>query len=245
MRQTLLVVLALVSSVSCGDGGSASPSIPTPVGSTPIPPSGTLTLAGTVTETAPTASTRIAGATITVVEGPNAGRSATSDANGTFQLATLQSGTFTIRVRAADYVERSQSVTLTADQTVTIELDPVFEIVTTTTNASLSGGDACGGYWDDDIGPDSCRVHHVVNMHHDGTLTAELTWTDPTAVPSMRVYRSSNGQPFGQGFGDGQKFSLNLFAHQQYVVEVRRFNEGGGSPPAGISAFSLTVTHPN
>ena len=80
MRQVLLI-LTLISTLTWGGGGS-------PIRATPTPQTQTEAL-GYCSETAPTVSTRIARATVTIVDGLNAGQSVTSDANGVFQFAPL------------------------------------------------------------------------------------------------------------------------------------------------------------
>jgi hypothetical protein len=55
-------------------------------------------------------------ATETIVDGPNAGRTATIDANGLFQFAAMQPDSSTIRTRAAEDVDLSQPITRIANQ---------------------------------------------------------------------------------------------------------------------------------
>lgn len=113
----LLVVVILLGSLSmaaCGGSGSSATS-PSP---TPSPT--TATLSGTVVDAL--TSGVLAGAAISIFDGPNAGRSTTSDANGAFQLTGLAVGGFTINVRRDGYDNLSQGVTLTADQTLSVRL---------------------------------------------------------------------------------------------------------------------------
>jgi hypothetical protein len=246
VRHALLVV-ALLSAVGCGDGTSRSPASPTPPPTptpTPTPPPQTFSFSGTVSETAPTASTRIAGARVRIIDGANAGLTAMTDADGAFHLA-LQPGAFWIDTGAAGYVELSQFVTLSGDQKVTIGLDPVFQLVTTTRNETLSGGgNQCPGYWDDFSASDPCKVEYSLDVHHSGTLTTALTSTDKDTVLYVELYRSADGSPTGAGILRGQD-SATLDAHKKYVLQVRKFDPGGGSPPVGTTSFTLTFTRPN
>jgi Carboxypeptidase regulatory-like domain len=239
MRRLLLVV-TLVPAVSCG--GSASPSRPTP---TTILRPGSLTLSGTISETAPTASTPITAATVTFVEGPNIG-STTTDANGRFQLSGLRPGPLTFRIRAANYVEHLQFLELTADQAIGIELDPVFQAVTTSTTESISGGgDSCPGYWD--VYPDSkaCTADFLFNVHNAGTLSAEITPIEVDTSFTMELFASIDGRAVGSGTSVDAARTIAVRGHTQYLIRVRKFSDGGGSPPAGVGSFVLTVTRPN
>ncbi len=112
----LLVVLASALS-ACGGGGESSgtPSTPT----TPTTPT-TYTLSGRVTEAG--RATPIVGATVAVADGPNTGRSATTDSSGTYSIPTLQPGGFTANASATGYVTRGIGVDLTANKTVDVEL---------------------------------------------------------------------------------------------------------------------------
>ena len=243
MMRKLVIRVVLMATVFCSGCGRGLPSSPTPVPQpTPTPRPQTFTLSGTVSETAPTASTRIAGASVWITDGPNAGLSATSDANGAFRFASIQPGTFTVATGAEDYIARSQGFTLTADQTVTIELDPVFQMLTTTRNDFLSGGgDACAGSWDDPPIPDPCRVEYMLDVHHNGNFTAGLTSTDPETEFWVELYGPGSRSGMLRG-----RMSAEVFARRQYVVVVRESSRVvGDRPPPGIAPFSLTLTRPN
>src|SRR5438045_1810986 len=103
-----VVVGALAAWAGCS-GGNATNTTPT----SPTP--NTFSLSGTITSN----STRsgIQGATVSIVDGPNAGRSATTDGSGNYSLTALHLSGFTVSVSAAGYVSASQGVTLTSNQT--------------------------------------------------------------------------------------------------------------------------------
>jgi hypothetical protein len=249
MRKVVFVSV-LIWTVSCG--GAQSPVLPTPTPTlTPDPQPQTLTLSGNVSETAPTTSTRVSGATITILDGPDAGKSATSDRNGVFHLEMLRPGGFAIETQAADYVAKEQFVTVTANQTVTIELDPVFEMVTTTANDSIGPvDDSCLGYWDYlRSATHACEASYVLPVHHTGTLTARLTWPDRGSEPLMEVYRRSRGQVTGPaiqsgGAGSSGQIRTRLNGHAEYVIFVSTVSSSGAAAPA-TTPFSLTFTRPN
>jgi hypothetical protein len=257
MREVVLVV-ALMSAVSCGDDSGGVPSPANPIAPTPAPPAQTWTLSGTVTETAPTASTRIAGATVTAVAGLDAdGQSVTTDANGAFRFAVLAAGNYTIRARAANYIESSQPLTLAGDWPLTIQLDPVLQTVTAKSRDVVLGHPSCPGYWDiprceipRSTAGEPCAVDYPFNVHHDGTAEVAIEWADRRFGLDADLCDADEGRPTAQALtrpleGAGRVVGYNVFAHTQYVIRVRSFSNGGGPPPAGRTEFTLTVTHPN
>jgi hypothetical protein len=126
-------------------------------------------------------------------------------------------------------------------------------MVTTTLNDSLVGDASCPGYWDylkvlaNPLGTNQCFVDHLFNVHHDGTLTAQLTWTDRASSPVLELYRAVGGQASGDTLalaGEASTFRGDVYAHEQYVLRVRRFSVDGSSP-VGTTSFGLTQTRPN
>ena len=97
--------LAALTAIACGHDSS-----PTSPSNTPA----TFILSGRVTETAPTDSVVIPGATVAVAEGVNAGRSAVTDGSGNYSLAGLERGTFNVSVSAGGYGTGTFPVSLTA-----------------------------------------------------------------------------------------------------------------------------------
>ena len=79
-----------------------------PSGGPPAPT--TVTLNGSVTWPGG----RVAGARITILDGPNAGRTATANSNGDYSFdSTLTAGNANVSATATGYEERRQGVTLT------------------------------------------------------------------------------------------------------------------------------------
>lgn len=113
------VVLALLGAVTCGGGGGAATNPTTPSTPTP-PPVTTFTLSGQVTDSLTTIP--IAGATVSVLDGTNAGKSTTTNSSGNYTLSGLQQSGFTIRATANDYVAAEKSLTLTANTTLSFQL---------------------------------------------------------------------------------------------------------------------------
>jgi hypothetical protein len=69
---------------------------------------------------------------VSIVDGPNQGRSTTTDASGSYSFNGLQRSGFTVIVSAANYISASRSVTLTQDQTVNFSLRTQPQQVTLT-----------------------------------------------------------------------------------------------------------------
>jgi hypothetical protein len=120
MRHTILAILCLLT-VACGSSQPTSPS-PTPnpnPNPTPSPTPQMFTLSGRITENA---FSPVADATVAVMDGPNAGRTRTTDPLGSYRLADLVASTFTMTVSSSGFQTKSMTVNLTADQTLDITL---------------------------------------------------------------------------------------------------------------------------
>lgn len=107
----LLLVLLIV--VACGDS--------------PTSPAETLfSLNGRVT----TDSGGLAGATVTIMDGVNAGEGRTTDATGNYSFTNLTPSVFTLQAAASDYISQNKSVNLTtSNETMNFALvkpDPIF-----------------------------------------------------------------------------------------------------------------------
>jgi hypothetical protein len=122
------VLATTVTLAACGGGGS-SPTAPSPTpgpAAAPAPAPApaarptTWALTGRVTDSGTSAG--ISGATVAIGDGPNAGRSATTDTGGNFSLAGLQQSGFTVNVTAPGYGSVARGFTLTSDQTTTFQL---------------------------------------------------------------------------------------------------------------------------
>lgn len=109
-----LLSLTITATLATGCNRGASPLAP----SSPTPSS--LDLTGAVTDNG--ASQPVPNAHIDIVDGANQGKSATADANGRYDLADLQPGTFSVRAQADGFEATAQAVTLTDNRTVNFAL---------------------------------------------------------------------------------------------------------------------------
>ena len=110
-----LALPLIITATACGGSSPAGPSPP------PSPPAVlTWSLLGSVTESGE--AKPITNATVRVQDGPNAGRTTTTDSNGAYTLLGLDQAGFTVVVTAPGYVEKAEGVSLTADRTLHFEL---------------------------------------------------------------------------------------------------------------------------
>src|SRR5206468_2375122 len=107
---------------------SAAPCCRNPMGldnilltSTPTTTTPTMfSLGGQVTDSG--TGTGIAGALVSIVDGPNAHVATVTDASGNYSFTGLQQSGFTVNASARGYTSQSEGVTLTANQTLSFEL---------------------------------------------------------------------------------------------------------------------------
>lgn len=113
--------------IACGS--NASPAAPSSgAATTPAPAPAvqpTWSLAGTVTETSPTTSVAISGATVTIADGPDAGKNTTTAASGAFSFTGLKQAGFTVTAAKSGYASSSQGVTLDGNKSLTFRLAPL------------------------------------------------------------------------------------------------------------------------
>jgi hypothetical protein len=134
-----------------GDKGQS----PTTPSSTPTPVK-TFTLSGQVTDSLTGAG--IAGALVAVADGVNAGKSTSTGQNGDYTLTNLQQAGFTVNVTVSGYVAASKGVTLTANATLSFQMQhagprSTFDAGTYRVGTDISSGryftnpsDGC--YWE-------------------------------------------------------------------------------------------------
>jgi hypothetical protein len=115
--------LFLIMAIACGGSKGTATS----------PSSTTLTLSGQVTDDM--GGRGISGATVSIADGLNAGKSTTTDGLGDYSFTGLQQAGFTVNVSASNYVSQSKGVTLTSNQILSFHL----RRVSTTSTFHLTG----------------------------------------------------------------------------------------------------------
>ena len=105
---TLRVLLTLMAALHAGCGGSGSPA--------PTPTVTTFTITGQVVNAVNVAP--ITGANVEILDGPNAGKAATTDSNGRYSIGGVSIAGFTMRARAEGFVDNTQAIRIFGDQAV-------------------------------------------------------------------------------------------------------------------------------
>lgn len=230
-RVLLAAVLTVVGACGGGDGGG-SPTSPTPP-TNPTPQ--TFTLAGGISETAPTTANKIPGAIVTFVDGSNAGKTATADGAGNYRITGLNRGGFTVRVEAPGYDAISSGVEINADVTRNFTLRPVFQPITETLSGDVSGGSpTCGTFL---VKP--CRTF-TVSVHHGGTLEARLQWGNRSNDLDLELWSGTNQLADSHRVGTTEEFiSSGVSAGSTYQLRVIYYS---GST---VQPFTLRVSRPN
>jgi hypothetical protein len=83
-------------------------------------------LSGIITESGTTH--LLTGVTVAVADGPDAGRSTLSDANGAYTLTGLTAGSFTLRLTRTDFETQTVPVSLTADATINLAMNLIANV---------------------------------------------------------------------------------------------------------------------
>ena len=85
----------------------------------------TFTLSGIVTETPPTTSTVLSGAVVMFLDGANQGRTATTGADGRYQITGVVNGGYTVTATRAGYAKAALPVGINGNTTLDFRLDPI------------------------------------------------------------------------------------------------------------------------
>ena len=85
----------------------------------------TFTLSGIVTETPPTTSTVLSGVVVTFIDGANQGRSATTGADGRYQITGVVNGGFTVSAVRSGYTSVALPVGVNGNTTLDFRLEPI------------------------------------------------------------------------------------------------------------------------
>ena len=179
MPKRVCVIALLLPALACGASSSTTPS----------PTATMFSLAGQVIDSATSAP--ISGATVSIADGPNAGKATTTDSSGTYGLTGLQPSGFTVNASASLYVSQPKGVTLAANQTLSFQLtrQPSTPQPSPTPSPSckytLSVGSTIDGY------PNGGSFAVTV------TTTMGCTWTAVSSDSWIHVSGSGSGSGAG------------------------------------------------
>lgn len=192
-----VVVALCLAAFACGGSDTVSP----------MPPSqsGTFTLSGRVADADTGAP--LAGASVTILDGKDAAKSAVTDASGSFRLSGLTPGGFTVRVRDNGYDSAFQGVTFVADMAIDVRMKAAQQTLAGTWTGSLSFTTANGARQDVAV-PQLTMVHtgdavsstFLTSGPYQGSFTGTLS--DPSSIGSttaiagtMTVILDLSGRP--------------------------------------------------
>jgi Carboxypeptidase regulatory-like domain/Protein of unknown function (DUF3761) len=218
MLKRVLLSLLLFGAVACGSGSSTTPS-PSPTPSTPT----TFSLTGQVTDS--TTAAPVSGVTVAVADGPNVGKSTTTDASGNYSLAGLQQSGFTVTASAANYVTQSKGVTLTSSQTL------AFQLVRSAFKLSGTVRDQAGAT----LADASVGVTDGANAGKSTTSDTSGRYTLSNLSPgSFTVKASKSGYDSAQAVlsvtaDTAKDFVLSKTVAQTYTVDGSVRESGGGT----------------
>jgi hypothetical protein len=254
-------LLLLLGAVACGDKST------TPSPASPSSPS-TFSLTGQVTDTLTGAP--VAGATVSIGDSVNTGKSTSTDGSGTYSFVGLQQAGFTVSVSANGFVPSSKGVTLTSNQTLSFPLTrltfslngivtdavsgaPLSDIVVTITDGANAGKSATtaggGGYNIGSVLPGLFQMSAAAISYQ--TTTAAVTVSADTTVNFTlpRACTSAPGTPEFLGWTSAglpagsvqMNWAPKNEAIRSYIVEVG--TTVGGTDVAVIDTRSTATSY--
>ena len=128
----------------------------------------------------------ISGATVSIADGPNAGKSATTSSSGSYSFTGLQSSGFTVNAAATNYSPSSKGVTLTSNSTLNFNLQsvPLF---------SMSG-----------VGNTVFNMPTTVSrIHIVGTYTGNCCSNFIVHIGGQVIVNDQIGPAYGRNVSDG------------------------------------------
>jgi hypothetical protein len=135
---TLSIVLTNAAAACCRNPMGLDTIVLTSTPTMPSPPT-MFSLSGDVSDRSSGAG--IAGASVSIADGPNAHVATSTDASGHYSFTGLQQSGFTVNVSASAYVSQAKGVTLTSNETLSFQLErqPVVPPPPGTTIVSFNG----------------------------------------------------------------------------------------------------------
>jgi hypothetical protein len=182
-------------------------------------------LSGRITESGTTK--LVTGATVTIVDGPDAGRSAVTDAGGMYMLTAITTGSFSLRATRSDFETQTVPVSLTKDSSVDFALKLVTNVsgFFGTYNTTLS------------IAQQSCEFPFTVGPSGTVNLNGR---TDGSGLTVTIVERGTTRTYAGTLRGDGS-FSGNGGGVIAGITTGQRNHEYTGDVTGNVSGRNINV----
>lgn len=194
----------------------------------------TFTLTGSVREGVPTTFVVIQGATITIQDGPYAGRTTTTDSNGAYQIDGL-TGSMNVTAAKSGYNSTTSSVNLSSNQTLNFNLNPPNVTVDETFTGSVDGGSAA--CQDTAFSTKPCKVT-IIPVHNSGVIDATLTWSGGADL-DLSLWRGTTLLASSRtASASTEHVSASASGGSNYELHVTYYD---GSV---IANYTLKVTHP-
>jgi hypothetical protein len=182
--QKLMPVVVLAFCAGCS-GGAATPTSPT----TPAVP--TFQLTGRITDAS--AGIPVAGVAVSVADGANAGRTASTGADGRYTLSEMVAGSFTLKTKRDGYDDFAQAVSISNYATIDVRLIP---------GRSLSSAWSTGQFYANGDGQRiGARLTTISVSQGGGTLSGTFVGADGTSG-------SFSGQLAGTAFTGTMRVEL-------------------------------------
>lgn len=239
MRRMAAVLIVCGLTLACGSSSPTAPSTTTPAAST------LFNLSGQVSSTA---GGFVSGATVRIADGPNAGRSVTTDGNGAYSFGTLTLSGFTLTISAPNYATSAKGVTLTSTQVVNVALTPLFPSVLGAWSGTLSfaaqgSSGSCNQTWliTSQTGGTFSGTFQITGgtgCSQAGTISGAITSTN--AITSLGVV--SNTVSNGAVCTDSNSVTTGLLSGRTMNVQ-KSFTRNCTSPPPAVTfAESQTIS---
>ena len=228
----LLVSLALLLLPACG----GSPTQPAPPPPPPPPPPTLLTITGIVAAEEPP--TAIGGARVEVVDGPDAGRNATSGEDGRYTLLALRPGQFSIRVTADGFDTQTRSVSLASD------LVSDFTLRATAPKpppANVVSGLVVDGISDAAVGGATIDVAGVGSFATEGNGTFRIEAPDPEQLRLVTIKSATTVERQTHLRVPGPETRLTLFPSSFDLSAFDQMFRGTGRLDRWVEAPRLTI----
>ena len=241
MLRALPVIFAVLLAAACGSDltSSTAPSPTEIVVNPPTPSNATFTLSGRVTESMPTASDGIPGATLSVSDGVNAGRTTVADARGFYRLDNLHPSDFAMRVSAPGFVPASEKVTLAYDRTSNVQLRPDPKQLTFSLRGDIASVD---GRCSDGQAMRPCRII-LFPVHNPGPIQATLHWTTEEDVDlDLTLFQTDSSTPIARSANRSENVEQLRGEVTGGATYELRVTLGAGN---GAASYTLDFSQPN